>query len=53
MNRGDMENSKLAGHSAPERRISRVIVPAPDGYPPNLRINWIHDPDLALRRDHE
>jgi hypothetical protein len=36
-----------------ERRIGRVVVPAPSGFRPEERIDWIHDVDLEqLFRGH-
>lgn len=30
--------------SAGERRLARLVVPAPSAYEPHQRIDWIHDP---------
>lgn len=30
--------------SAGERRLARLVVPAPSTYEPHQRIDWIHDP---------
>ena len=30
--------------SAGERRLARLVVPAPSAYRPHQRIDWIHDP---------
>lgn len=30
--------------SAGERRLARLVVPAPSAYEPHRRIDWIHDP---------
>lgn len=30
--------------SAGERRLARLVVPAPPAYEPHERIDWIHDP---------
>ncbi|MGD9961923.1 hypothetical protein [Nocardioides sp.] len=30
--------------SAGERRLARLVVPAPSAYEPHQRIDWVHDP---------
>lgn len=30
--------------SAGERRLARLVVPAPSAYEPHQRIDWMHDP---------
>lgn len=30
--------------SAGERRLARLVVPAPSAYEPHQQIDWIHDP---------
>lgn len=44
-----MESSTSPGpsyvpDSAGERRLTRLVVPAPSVYEPHQRIDWIHDP---------
>jgi hypothetical protein len=43
-----MKDQPESEHSATERRLGRLVVPAPDRYNPSKRIDWIHDPDLEL-----
>ncbi len=33
-----------AAASAGERRLARLVVPAPSAYEPHQRIDWMHDP---------
>lgn len=34
------------GRSAAERRLRRLVVPAPAAYEPSDRIDWIHNPEF-------
>lgn len=36
--------STTAPASAGERRLARLVVPAPSTYEPHQRIDWMHDP---------
>ncbi len=40
MNRNTPHNPPA---SAGERRLARLVVPAPSAYEPHRRIDWIHD----------
>ena len=42
------EQDSITQHSATERQLRRLIVPAPTAYAPGRRIDVIHDPDLDL-----
>lgn len=42
------EQDSIAQHSATERQLRRLIVPAPAAYDPGRRIDVIHDPDPDL-----
>ena len=37
--------------SAGERRLARLVVPAPPAYEPHQRIDWIHDPSPPTDAD--
>lgn len=38
--------------SAGERRLARLVVPAPSTYEPHQRIDWMHDPPSPADVDH-
>lgn len=47
--RDDIETDSRRPTSAAERRLQRLVVPAPAAYHPNRRIDWVHDPDHVDR----
>jgi hypothetical protein len=48
-----MVDTSPPNHSPTERRIGRVVVPAPSGFRPEERIDWITDVDVEqLFRGH-
>lgn len=46
-NPGDTDNhtDSHGSASAAERRLQRLVMPAPASYDPGRRIDWVHDPD--------
>jgi len=41
-------NASPSNASPTERRIRRLVVPEPSGFPQSERIDFIHDPDPEL-----
>lgn len=44
----DEQDNTATQQSATERRLRRVVVPAPAAYNPIRRIDVVHNPDLDL-----
>jgi hypothetical protein len=46
--RMDEQDNTVTQHSATERQLRHLVVPAPGAYEPSRRIEVVHNPDLDL-----
>jgi hypothetical protein len=44
----DEQDNTVTQHSATERQLRHLVVPAPGAYEPSRRIEVVHNPDLDL-----